>query len=86
MPFELMFVDSPIALPHSFENTKFPMIEDKMKTLIRNWEEALAAHKLARMRMVESRKTTFVPFRKGDQVWLYSRNLKTIYHKKMAPK
>ena len=35
-PFELMFGDSPIALPHSFENTKFPMIEDKMKTLIRN--------------------------------------------------
>ena len=27
----------------------------------------------------------FVPFTKGDQVWLDSRNLKTIYHKKMKP-
>ena len=36
--------------------------------------------------MVECQRTTFVPFRKGDQVWLDSRNLKTIYHKKMAPK
>ena len=26
-PFELMFGDSPIAIPLSFENTKFPMIE-----------------------------------------------------------
>ena len=36
MPFKLMFGDSPIAIPHSFENTKFPMIEDKMKMLMRN--------------------------------------------------
>ena len=35
-PFELMFGDSPIAVPHSFENSKFLMIEDKMKTLIKN--------------------------------------------------
>ena len=28
-PFELMFGDSPIAIPLSFENTKFPTIEDK---------------------------------------------------------
>ena len=34
--FKLMFGDSLIAVPHSFENTKFLMIEDKMKTLIRN--------------------------------------------------
>ena len=53
MPFELMFGDSPIALPHSFENTKFLMIEDKMKMLIRNREEALAAHELAHTRMIK---------------------------------
>ena len=82
-----MFGDSLIALPHSFENTKFPMIEDKMKTLIRNnREEALAAHELACTRMIKRRRTTFVPFKKGDQVWLDSRNLKTINHKKVAPK
>jgi hypothetical protein len=81
-----MFGDSPIAIPHSFENTKFPAIEDKMGTLIRNREEALAAHELARTRMTERRRSTFVPFKKGDKVWLDSRNLKTTYHKKMKPK
>ena len=65
-----MFGDSPIAIPLSFEKTKFPMIEEKMKTLIRNHEEALAAHKLARTRMTEQRKSTFIPFKTGDKVWL----------------
>jgi hypothetical protein len=57
-----------------------------MKILLRNREEALAAHELARNRMAERRKSTFTPFKKGDKVWLDSRNLKTIYHKKMKPK
>ena len=81
-----MFRDSPVAVPHSFENTRFLMIEDKMKTLIRNREEALAAHELAHMQMIKRQRTTFILFKKGDQVWLDLRNLKTIYHKKMAPK
>ena len=57
-----------------------------MKTLKQNREEALAAHELARTRMADRRKSTFSPFRKGDQVWLDSQNLKTMYHKKMKPK
>ena len=61
-------------------------MEDKMKTLLWNREEALAAHELARNRMAERQKSTFVSFKKGDKVWLDSRNLKTIYHKKMKPK
>ena len=36
--------------------------------------------------MADRRKSTFSPFRKGDQVWLDSRNLKTMYHKKMKLK
>ena len=36
--------------------------------------------------MAEWRKSTFTPFKKGDKVWLDSRNLKTNYHKKMKPK
>jgi transposase InsO family protein len=85
-PFELMFGESPVAIPLSFENTKYPSIEEKMGTLLRNREEALAAHELARSRMIDRRRSTFVPFKKGDKVWLDSRNLKTIYHKKMKPK
>ena len=36
--------------------------------------------------MADQQKSMFVPFTKGDQVWLDSRNLKTIYHNKMKPK
>ena len=32
-PFELMFWESPIAIPLSFENTKYPLIEERMETL-----------------------------------------------------
>ena len=54
-----------------------------MTALLRNRKEALAAHELARHRIADKRKSTFTPFKKGDRVWLDSRNLKTIYHKKM---
>ena len=81
-----MFGDSPIAIPYSFENTKYPAIEEKMKTLIKNQEEALAAHEIARARMIERRKSMFTPFKKGDRIWLDTRNLKTNHHKKIAPK
>ena len=57
-----------------------------MKTLLQNREEALAAHELARSRIADRRKSKFTPFKKGDKVWLDSRNLKTVYHKKMKPK
>ena len=85
-PFKLMFGSSPIAIPQSFENTKFPTIEEKMNGLIKNREEALAAHELARTWMTERRRTTFTPFKKGDKVWLVTRNVKTNHHKKIAPK
>ena len=85
-PFELMFGESPIAIPLSFESTKYPNMEERMKTLQRNREEALAAHELARSRMADRRKSSFIPFKNGDKVWLDSRNLKTTYHKKMKPK
>jgi len=81
-----MFGESPIALSLTFENTKFPEIEDRMKKLIKNWEEALAAHELACSRMADRRKSTFIPFRKGEKVWLDSRNMKTRHNKKMKPK
>ena len=57
-----------------------------MKQLQKNREEALAAHELARTRMIERRRDNFTLFQKGEKVWLDSRNLKTLYHKKMAPK
>jgi hypothetical protein len=85
-PFELMFGLSPIAIPLSYEHSKYPGIEDRMKTLQRNREEALAAHELARSRIANRKQSTFTPFKEGQKVWLDARNLKTLYHKKMAPK
>ena len=78
-----MFGESPIAISLSFKNTKYPSVKEQMTTLLRNREEALAAHELARSRIADRRKLMFTPFKQGDQVWLDSRNLKTIYHKKM---
>ena len=53
-----MFGDTQIAIPPLFENTKFPLIKEKkkkkIKTLIKNQEEALVAHELARIWMIEN--------------------------------
>ena len=51
-PFELINGDSPISIPLTFTYTKFPSIEDKMKCLLADREEALAAHELAHSRML----------------------------------
>src|ERR1700678_4103413 len=85
-PFELIQGETPIAIPLSFEHTKFPAIKEKMKQLIRNREEALAAHELARSQIAARKTNTFTPFVKGQKVWLDTCNLKTLYHKKIAPK
>jgi hypothetical protein len=77
---------APIAIPMTFKNTKFSSVAEKIKNLVTSREEALAAHELARSHMVERIKSNFVPFKKGQMVWLDSRHLKTNYHKKMAPK
>jgi len=61
-PFELMFGDTLIAISPFIWKHKFPAIENKMKSLIRNHEEALAAHELARSQMIDQRKSTFTPF------------------------
>jgi hypothetical protein len=74
---------APVAIPTTFENTKFPSVAKRIKNLV---TRALAAHELARSRMVERIKLNFVPFKKGQMVWLDSRHLKTNHHKKMALK
>jgi hypothetical protein len=84
--FELMNGKAPVPIPTTFENTKFSSVTEKIKNLVTSREEALAAHELARSCMAERIKSNFVPFKKGQMVWLDSRHLKTNYHKKMAPK
>ena len=84
-PFELMHRESPKTLPITFEKTKYLMIEERMHTLIRDREEALAAHELAMRRIADRQKNTFVPFKKGDLVWLDTRNIKTTNNPKIGP-
>jgi hypothetical protein len=78
--------EAPVAIPTTFENTKFPSVAEKIKNLVTSREGALAAHKLARRHMAERIKSNFVPFKKGQMVWLDLRHLKTNYYKKMPPK
>jgi Chromo (CHRromatin Organisation MOdifier) domain len=84
--FEIIQGESPKALPLTYKNTKFLSIDDKVKQMMTDRDEALAAHELARARMAEKRQNMFTPFTVGQKVWLDTRNMKTNYHKKMAPK
>ena len=81
-----MHGEAPLAIPTSFENTKFPSVAKKIKNLVTSREEALAAHELAQSRMAEQIRSNFTPFKKGQMVWLDTRHLKMNYHKRMAPK
>ena len=63
-----MFGSSPIATPTSYEHTKFPSIDEKIKKIQQDREEALAAHELARSRIANRRKDTFIPFEIGQKV------------------
>ena len=85
-PFELIQGDSPISVPITFSYTKYPSIEEKMKQMINDREEALAAHKLARTRIANRKQSNFTPFEKNQKVWLDTRNLKMNHHKKITPK
>jgi hypothetical protein len=85
-PFELIQGNNPISVPITFSHTKFLTIEEKMKRMISDREEALAAHKLARTRIANQKQLKFVPFKKDQKVWLDTRNLKMNHHKKIAPK
>jgi hypothetical protein len=78
--------EASVAIPTTFENTKFPSVAERIKNLVTSRAEALAAHELARSCMAERIKSNFVPFKNGQMVWLDPRHLKTKYHKKMAPK
>ena len=84
-PFELMHGESPKTVPITFEKTKYPLIEQQMHNWIQDREEALAAHELAMRRIADEWKNTFIPFKKGDKVWLDMRNIKTTNNPKIGP-
>ena len=65
---------------------KYPLIEEKIKRMIKDREEALAAHELARRQIAKRKNNMFTPFKQGQKVWLHTRHMKTSYHKMMALK
>ena len=85
-PFELIQGNSPISIPITFSHTKYLSIEEKMKWMINDREEALAAHELERTRIANRKQLDFTPFKKNQKVWLDTRNLKMNHHKKITPK
>ena len=84
--FELMMGTSPLAIPTTFEYTKFPSVEEWIQQLTKDQEEAIATHESAWKWMAEWHKNKFSGFKLDQLVWLNTWNLKTKYHKKMAPK
>jgi Integrase zinc binding domain len=84
-PFELIQGNSLISIPITFSHTKFPSIEEKIKQMINDREEALTAYELAKTRIANRKQSNFTPFKKNQKVWLYTRNLKMNHHKKIMP-
>ena len=74
-PFFLMMGYNPRAIPTVVPPTNVPAVEERLDNLRQARQEAEAAHELARQRMAERITRDFTPFKKGQQVWLDSKNL-----------
>jgi len=86
-PFYLLMGYHPKAVPTAYPRTNIPAVEQRILELQKARDEALAAHELARQRMIERTTRGYKPFKKGERVWLDSRNLKIGYQtKKLAPR
>ena len=86
-PFELIYGTKPIALPEASEKTNSPIANNRISQLFKTRKEALAAHKLARIKMKERITHYSKPFKVNDEVWLDSKNLKIPYQsQKLTPK
>jgi hypothetical protein len=76
-----------MALPEVSEKTNSPITNDRINQLYKSREEALAAHNLAFIKMMERTTNHTRPFKVNDQVWSESKNLKIPYQsRKLAPK
>jgi len=85
--FYLMMGYEPQDILLAFEKTNAPTTEQWIATLKEACNEATAAHELARQMVTERTTWGFTLFKKGEQVWLDSQNLKIGYQsRKLAPK
>lgn len=86
-PFYLMMGYNPTLIPIAYPKTNIPLVRERLTELQKAWDEALAAHELARQVMKDRVMGKFTPFKKGQKVWLEGKNLKLSYAtRKLAPK
>ena len=86
-PFYLIMGNNPKAIPTAFPSTNVPEAKEQIQNLQKAWDEAIAAHELARQKMMEWTTHKFKPFQQDNLVWLESKKLKLWYEsKKVAPK
>ena len=67
----------PRDLPMAFDRMNVPNAEERLHILKEAWNEATAAHELARQKMAAQSTCGFTLFNLGDKVWLDGQNLKT---------
>ena len=84
-PFQLIYGMKPVTLPEASEKTNSPVANDHVNQLNKSREEALVAHNLARMKMMERTTNRTKPFKVNDQVWLESKKI-PYQSRKLAPK
>ena len=87
LPFYLMYGSHPKALPLHFPISKVPTIQEWLAKRVRVHEEASAALNHAVSQMASRLHKKFVPFTKGQQVWLELKNYRDGYpYCKLGPK
>ena len=64
-PFQLMYGTTPVAVPLVSSKTNTPAADNRIKSLFRAREEALATHDLARIEMMERTTRRTKPFKKA---------------------
>ena len=85
-PFYLMYGANPVVLPLAVETTA-PAATERLRSLNKAREEALATHELAHQKMTQQNMKHTKPFKQGQKVWLESCNLHIPYTSwKLAPK
>jgi hypothetical protein len=64
------------GIPTAFPQISAPAVENRLNELMKIQQEALAAHELACQQIIQQKPGYFLPFEKGDLIWLSSKNIK----------